>query len=205
MRYRVEIVHNRYREVDYRMVDKPRIMRWSIKAVGILSLPLIYPLVILSKLSSETGFKMAWQFLSLLPTAIGVGVRDEFYRRTLRTCGENTLVSFGAVFYYPEVSIGNNVIIGSNVSIHHCDIGNNVMIGGGSHILSGRKYHNFDQPDIPIIKQGGKMKRVRIDDDVWIGVNSVIMEDVGKGSVVGAGSVVTKKIEPYSIVAGNPA
>ena len=40
---------------------------------------------------------------------------------------------------------------------------------------------------------------------MWIGVNTVIFEDIGDGAVVAAGSVVTKKVEPYSIVGGNPA
>ena len=42
-------------------------------------------------------------------------------------------------------------------------------------------------------------------DDVWIGTNAVVMDDVDTGSNVGAGSVVTEKVGPYNIVAGNPA
>jgi len=56
-----------------------------------------------------------------------------------------------------------------------------------------------------MIKQGGQLKRICIGNDVWIGSNSVIMEDIGNGSVVGAGSVVTKPVEAFTIVAGNPA
>jgi maltose O-acetyltransferase len=48
------------------------------------------------------------------------------------------------------------------------------------------------------------MKKIKIDDDIWIGANSVIMGNIGRGSVVGAGSVVNKNIEEYSICAGNP-
>ncbi len=46
-----------------------------------------------------------------------------------------------------------------------------------------------------------------IEDDVWIGRNAIIMPGVriGKGSIVGAGAVVTKNVEPYSIVGGVPA
>jgi len=205
MRNKVEIVHDRYSEVEYRMIDTPRAMRWLMKVIGLCSLLVVYPLVILSKLSSETGFKMSSELLSLLPTALGVSIRYEFYRRTLRACGKNLLVFFGGVFFYPEVSVGENVVIDSRVTIHHCDIGDNVMIGAGSHLLSGSKYHDLSRTDIPIIYQGGKMKRIRIGNDVWIGVNCVIMEDVGDGSVVGAGSVVTRKVEPYSVIAGNPA
>ena len=45
-----------------------------------------------------------------------------------------------------------------------------------------------------------------IEDDVWIGFNAIILKGVrvGRGAVVGAGSVITKDVEPYTIVVGNP-
>ena len=53
----------------------------------------------------------------------------------------------------------------------------------------------------------GDMYKIIIEDDVWIGYNKTVLSDVriGTGSIVAAGSVVTKNVEPYSIVAGNPA
>jgi galactoside O-acetyltransferase len=50
-------------------------------------------------------------------------------------------------------------------------------------------------------------KPVKIEDKVWIGFNSIILKGVtvGEGAIVGAGSVVTKDVPPYTIVAGNPA
>lgn len=205
MKERVEIVRGEYRDVEYRMFDPPPALRRAMKIAGWASLPFLLPLIALSKLSPETGFKLASEILSLLPTALGVPVRYEFYRRTLRSCGRNVLVYAGAVFYYPEVSIGDNVMIDSHVRIHHCDVGSNVMISAGSQLLSGSRYHRFDRTDVPIVRQGGRMKRIRIGSDVWIGVNSVIMSDVGDGAVVGAGSVVTKDVAPFTVVAGNPA
>ena len=48
---------------------------------------------------------------------------------------------------------------------------------------------------------------VIIEDDVWIGTGAIIVDgvSVGQGAVIGAGSVVTKNVEPYAIVVGNPA
>lgn len=90
-------------------------------------------------------------------------------------------------------------------TVHHCDFGNDVMTAEGCRFLSGSKYHNFERRDIPMTQQGGELKRIRIGNDVWIGSNSVIIEDIGDGSVVGAGFVVNREVESYSIVAGNPA
>ena len=59
-----------------------------------------------------------------------------------------------------------------------------------------------------MIQQGyTEMKPVYIDDDVWIGRRVLIMPGVhiGTGAIIAAGSVVTKNVEPYSIVGGNPA
>ena len=205
MKQKVEIPYGHYTNIEYRMFDLSSTAKIFMKIAGWISLPLVYPLVLLVKLSPETGFRTISEFLSLIPFAIGVVVRYEFYRRTLRACGSNVYINLGVVFYYPEVSIGNNVYIGMYSTIHHCDFGNDVMVAEGCHFLSGSAYHGFSRIDIPMTQQGGRMKRIRIGDDVWIGTNADIMHDVGDGAIVGASSVVTKEVEPYSIVVGNPA
>ena len=67
--------------------------------------------------------------------------------------------------------------------------------------------HNFSETTKPMIEQGVTRSFVKIEDDCWLAANSVILAGVtvGKGSVVAAGSIVTKDVPPYSIVAGNPA
>lgn len=205
MKYRVEIRYDQYTDIEYRQFDQSAIMKNLMKLAGWLCVPFIYPLVLLAKLFPEAGFRTISELLSLIPFVVGVIVRYEFYRRTLRACGQNVFIGFGTVFYYPEISIGSHVLIGMYNTIHHCDFGDNVMTAEGCRFLSGSKYHNFSRTDLPMTKQGGKLKRIRIGDDVWVGTNAVVMEEVGNGSIVGSAAVVTQKIEPYSIVAGNPA
>lgn len=104
--------------------------------------------------------------------------------------------------------IGNNSLIGPESRIVLQDfvyIGNDVQIGPRAMILTGN--HNFKNKDIPFRKQGSTSKPVKIDDDVWIGANVTILPgvNVSKGAVIGAGAVVTKDIDSYTVVGGNPA
>ena len=67
--------------------------------------------------------------------------------------------------------------------------------------------HIYDRVDVPIYKQGHTGGYIIIENDVWIGANVVITKDVkvGAHSIIGAGSVVTSDVEPYSVFAGVPA
>lgn len=104
--------------------------------------------------------------------------------------------------------IGNNSNIGPYAYIGcsgYIEIGNNVMMGPRVGIYA--ENHVFDRTDVPMKEQGVQRRFVKIEDDVWIAANSVILAGVtvGKGSVIAAGSVVTKDVPPYSVVAGSPA
>ena len=70
------------------------------------------------------------------------------------------------------------------------------------------KPHQFSRTDIPMRLQGHRQYQpVLIEDDVWIGARAIILPGlrIGKGAIVGAGSVVTKDVPPYAICVGNPA
>lgn len=115
------------------------------------------------------------------------------------------------------ISVGNNFYIGK-YSIIECDaqIGHNVIFA--NHVsLIGRYDHYYQQIGIPIrlasqirdkdYNWKGLDQRIIIEDDVWVGLGSIVLSGVTirKGSIIAAGSVVTKDVEPYSIYAGNPA
>ncbi|SES96624.1 Acetyltransferase (isoleucine patch superfamily) [Enterococcus malodoratus] len=86
------------------------------------------------------------------------------------------------------IIIGNDVISGQNVRFH-------------------AENHNFIDREILIRKQGVNRKGIEVSDDVWIGSGVVFLDGakVGKGSVVAANSVVTKKFPEYAIIGGTPA
>lgn len=120
---------------------------------------------------------------------------------------------------FAHSSMAKHSFCGYDCEIYYCDIGsftsiaNGVVIGGGEHPINwistspvfyaGRdsintKFSEFDRPT---------PKRTIIGNDVWIGTRCIIKQGVkiGHGAIIGAGAVVTKDVEPYSIVAGVPA
>ena len=122
-------------------------------------------------------------------------------------CGKNINIEKGAEFT-STLKIGDNSSIGQNSWLlsDGITIGNNVMMGPYCIIITSD--HATDNLEIPMCQQGfTEVKPVVIEDDVWIGARVIILKGVkiGKGSVIGAGSVVTKDVEPYSIVGGVPA
>jgi len=193
-----------YVNITYEQFNQTKLLAFFRKLCMSFALPFLYPLILLSK-SSDYIFLTVSELFSLIPFLFGIIIREVFYKKTLKSCGDNVVIEFGVVFYYKNISVGDNVLISMQTTIHHCDIGSNVLIGGGCRLLSGSKQHNYARIDIPMSQQGGQIKKIKIGHDVWIGDNSVIMDDIEKGCIVGAGSIVTRKIDAYSICAGNPA
>jgi acetyltransferase-like isoleucine patch superfamily enzyme len=108
------------------------------------------------------------------------------------TIGNNVGMSSTAIVCHQEISIGNNVKIGGNVTIYDTD------------------FHSLDKENRKVYAEDVKFmktKPVRIDDDVFIGAHSIILKGVtiGEGAIIGAGSVVSKSVPANEIWAGNPA
>ena len=161
------------------------------------------------KLGSEKWYKEQDIVNSLPSVGIGPKKRKVFYKFTMPNHVDFQFLHPGLVINFPEnVKLGNNLIFNRNVSItarSGVTLGNNVLLG--PNVVINDSNHRFIDKDTPINQQGHTAAEIVIEDDVWIASNSVILKGVhiGKGAVVAAGSVVTKDVPSYAVVAGVPA
>lgn len=135
-------------------------------------------------------------------------IRYVLCKNIFESCGKNVNIEKGAyIADGKNITIGNNSGIGVNCRLQqNVKIGSDVMMGEDVIILTNS--HKFDDYNIPMRLQGFKeIRDVIIGDDVWIGVRVIILPGIkiGKGSIIGAGSVVTKDVDDYSIIGGAPA
>jgi maltose O-acetyltransferase len=134
-------------------------------------------------------------------------IRRFLCKGIFKKSGANINIENGAFFGSgKEIEIGENSGLGLNCRVMGpLEIGKDVMMGPD--VLIYTENHGIDRTDIPMIKQKGDKKKVIIQDDVWIGARVIILPGVTvhKGSILAAGSIVTKDVPEYSIVGGNPA
>ena len=134
----------------------------------------------------------------------------KFKRLKFKYCGKfANIYHLNSKFIKPEnIIIGDYVKIGENAYIDgsgDIEIGDCTIIGPNITIITAN--HNYDNAEFLPYDNMMIRKKVVIGPYCWIGRDVMIIPGVtiGKASVIGAGSVVTKNIEPYSIVGGNPA
>jgi len=189
--------------------------------------------ILLKKIGKEfiSWFDM---LLIWMPGILGVKVRHFFYRMRFRKCGPNINFAPGCrIKSFKNISLGRAVNFGPYVQMYaeECPAGieigdnsgfnSNVMINAdksqgikiadyvlvGPNVIFRAADHVFESRDIPIRDQGHESGRIVVERDVWIGANAIILKDVTikQGAVIGAGSVVTKDVGEYEVVAGVPA
>ncbi|QEK13194.1 acyltransferase [Crassaminicella thermophila] len=130
-----------------------------------------------------------------------------------KSCGTKVIIASGGSFSYDNIIIGNKVYIGPNAifrSTHsNIIIMDNVMFGPNVVILGGDHRTDIIGEFMIDVKEKNENtdKDVIIENDVWIGANVTILKGVriGEGSIIGAASVVTKDVPPFSVYTGVPS
>ena len=189
----------------------------SVIGVGLRSIAYKTIMSLKGTVAIEAGVRFA--YTNHIQLGQGVYLDQGVYLHALPqgiSIGANTFIMHHSVLHVfnfrqlPKagIEIGEDCFIGEFNVIRGqggVKIGNGVYTGPMVQIVAVN--HVFSNPDRPIREQGITAHGIVIEDDVWLAANVVVVDGVtiGKGSIIGAGAVVTTDIPPYSIAVGTPA
>jgi acetyltransferase-like isoleucine patch superfamily enzyme len=182
-----------------------------VSALNVCAVALTAPLGWLAMLEHTVsphseGFFMMWgQMLALVPGYPGMYLRRGYYWWTLERCSLRVFVGFGAYFSHRAVAAEDHVYLGSYAVCGSADLGRWALIGSRTSILSGGSLHSLDHEGRWLPSDRRRVVRVRIGAHAWIGEGAIIMANIGRGSMVAAGSVVSSDVRDRIMVGGNPA
>ncbi|WP_404354089.1 acyltransferase [Exiguobacterium aurantiacum] len=164
---------------------------------------------LLNVLTNKSIKIMLFSFFRNVPGNFGIGIRYVLIKSLAKKCGDNVSVHPGVyLFNIEELSLGSNISIHPMCYIDSYGeifIEDNVSIAHGSTIMSSE--HIFQNKKTNIKDQGISKAKTIIESNVWIGAGSKILAGVkvSMGTIIGAGSIVTKDTDDYSIYVGVPA
>ena len=171
--------------------------------------------------------------LSQMPGGLGYRLRRWYMERRLKSLGSGGTIGLGLLVTGPHnisigrdfscwrhctlaacddgvIEIGDRVALNANVYINAClggriVLGNDVLIA--PNVVMRTSDHVTSALDKPIRQQGHIAGEIIVEDDVWLAANVTVVGGVriGQGAVIAAGAVVTRDVEPYTIVGGVPA
>jgi acetyltransferase-like isoleucine patch superfamily enzyme len=186
-------------------------MRDALKSLArglatVAALPLVASFVVRSAfMGRDRALEGSTQALSLVPGLVGQYLRRAFLARVLDGgCASSATIEFGTLFSRAGARIDEHVYVGPRCHLGLVHLEADVLVAAGVHIPSGAHTHGTET-SVPIRDQPGTRRLVRIGGGSWIGSNAVILADVGRHTIVGAGAVVTQPIPDGVIAAGVPA
>jgi virginiamycin A acetyltransferase len=148
------------------------------------------------------GSTQAW---GLVPGIVGSYLRRAFLSYALPSCASSATIEFGVLFSSASARIGERVYIGPRCHLGWVEVEHDVLLAAGVHVPSGPHTHGTSELSVPIREQPGQKGRVRIGAGAWIGSGAIVLADVGRDTIVGAGAVVTRPLPDRVIAGGVPA
>jgi virginiamycin A acetyltransferase len=156
-------------------------------------------------LGPDRALQGSAQALALIPGLPGQYMRRAFLSIAIAQCAATCVVEFGVTFSQSAARLEDNVYVGPYCSLGRVHLERDVLIAGGVHIPSGGDTHATSRTDLAIRDQGGTRGLVRVGQGSWIGNGAIVMADIGRDCVIGAGAVVTTAIPDRSVAVGVPA
>jgi acetyltransferase-like isoleucine patch superfamily enzyme len=156
-------------------------------------------------LGRDRALEGATQSLARVPGIRGQYLRRAFLAHAINGCHPTAAICWGTVFSKAGATIDENAYVGPGCHLGLVHVGRNVLLAAGVHVPSGMQTHGTGNVEAPIRDQAGQLALVTIGEGSWVGSAAVVMADIGRDSVIGAGSVVTKPIPDRVIAAGVPA
>ena len=156
-------------------------------------------------LGPDRALQGSAQALALIPGLPGQYARRAFLSVAIAGCAPTCVVEFGVTFSQAAARIDDNVYVGPFCSLGRVHLERDVLVAGGVHIPSGADTHAMARVDMAIREQGGTRELVRVGQGTWIGNGAIVMADIGRDCVIGAGAVVTTAIPDRSVAVGVPA
>jgi virginiamycin A acetyltransferase len=145
------------------------------------------------------------QALALVPGLPGLYLRRAFLSVALERCAPTSVVEFGVTFSRVGARLDDNVYVGAFCNLGLVHLEQDVLIASGVHIPSGPETHGSELVDVVIRDQPGRRQLVRVGAGSWVGSGAIVMADVGRDCIIGAGAVVTSPIPARSVAVGVPA
>jgi acetyltransferase-like isoleucine patch superfamily enzyme len=153
----------------------------------------------------DRAIQSSTQLLGLVPGLTGQYLRRAFLSRSIGACHHTAVVEFGTTFSRAGARLDERVYIGPGCHLGLVHVEADVLMASGVQVPSGATTHRIDDHTRPIREQGSGERLVRIGAGSWIGAAAVVMADVGRNAIVGAGAVVTQALPGGVVAAGVPA
>nr|WP_319393016.1 hypothetical protein [uncultured Desulfobacter sp.] len=153
---------------------------------------------------AESIFSFFAQFWAIMPGLPGSYLRAAFYRQVLEYCHKECYIGFGTICTHREVKIEKNVYIGPYSMVGSSWLKESSLLGSRVSVLSGKTQHEMGKDGKWTAFNPENKVQVCVGPNAWLGEGVILMADVGKGSLIGSGAVVSSSVPDGVVGAGNP-